>query len=106
MRTSLARSFFFAGSFFTVSQDAGQSGQTDTPEAVSTKDGFRLNVEMLRLRTSGFSPVAVAFEKTTDGTRRELKAQSRCREVDFLKNRFSQTVDVKSIAHEGHIFRS
>jgi hypothetical protein len=69
-------------------------------EALRLKNVFRLKVEMLRIQASGFfSPVVVVFEKTTDGTRRELsEARSRCREVDFLKNSVSQTIDGKSIA--------
>jgi hypothetical protein len=45
--------------------------------------------------------VTVAFEKTTDGTRRgPLLALSRCREVNFSKELSRSTFDGQSIAHE------
>ena len=70
------------------------------------KDELRLGFEMLRIQASDeFPSVVVVFEKTADGTRREQlgRLNSRCREVDFLKNRLGQTVrPFQSIAHAGY----
>jgi hypothetical protein len=54
--------------------------------------GWRLNVEAWRVQASGFSlqSVVVLGKNNRRHKKGAAKALSRCREVDFLKNRNSQ----------------
>jgi hypothetical protein len=63
--------------------------RAQAPDAsrLSLKDCFRLKFETWWIQASGFSWVFVWKKQQTAQEGSQLKALSRCREVDFLKNK-------------------